>query len=1274
MKKTLSLTGILFFLSLSFVIIGQEQPYKPSVVAKAVYFDVSPPLQVMSFLASQKVDQTWKEGFIKNIFDVKKVIENFSSDYIDPVKQNFFAPLTNDTTIQNFDGTGNVNYLAPPDTHGDVGPNHYFQVVNASFAIYNKTGTAILGPLDNSTIWNGITNNSNSGDAIVLYDEQADRWLFSQFSLPNYPNGPFYQMIAVSQTPDPTGSWYRWQFSFTDLPDYPKFGIWPDGYYMSSNRFASGTGNWNGVGAVAFDRTAMLAGNAGAQMIMFTLSTANEAYSLLPSDCDGPFPANGTPAYFAYIRTYSPYHIGMLEFHADWITPSNSTLGNFQILPVSSFNSDISGGIPQSGTATMLDPITDRLMYRLQYRKFDDHQSMVVNHTVNAGSNVAGIRWYELRKTTGAWSVYQESTYSPDSKCRWMGSMAMDESGNIALGYSISSSSTFPSIRYTGRMNLEPLGVMTRSEKGIINGGGSQTGIYYGRSRWGDYSGMSVDPTQANTFWYTQEYYASTTYADWKTRIASFTFGPVLPTADFSANVLTPCLNNMVILTDQSSGPPTSWQWSITPATVTYIDGTSSTSRHPHVKFNKYGNYSVSLTAANSVGNNTKTKTNYISVNTGNADFTASLTTVVAGNSTVFTDASTCNVNSWSWNFGSGATPSTANTAGPHTVTYNTTGTKIVTLTVNGTSTQTKTNYINVISSAINMSNLALTTCSGSFYDPGGSGSDYSNNQDFTMVFTPATANSNLKFVFSYLDLELETNCNFDYLKIYNGSSASAPLIGTYCGTNSPGTVTASNTTGSLTFVFHSDGAVVSSGWAASISCVASTLPPIADLTANNTTPATGSTVFFTDLSINVPTSWLWAFTPNTVTYVNTTSATSQNPQVQFNNNGIYSVSLTATNVYGSDNKTKTSYIYVGTAGLWTGITSSDWNTASNWQNYNVPSASTNVFLPSSASHWPSLNGNMILGSSCSNLVLSGNSELTCNGDFVINPGDTLAFNGTGTIKIEGDWNDYGIFNAGTGNVEFTGSSPAKITGGIDKRIYVANYNHTPFPKNMTNITGGTLGPSGDDAYSDVSIGFSFNYFGVNYSQARINTNGWISLNVTGSADAMDNSELFTSALPATVIAPWWDDLSTDATSSVSYITEGIAPDRVFIAEWKRVLAFYSTGTTARLSFQVKLYESSNVIEFCYGTAEAGNHDVSESASIGIKDITGGSGHFKEATTGSTTYGVTNLSSASNWPTINYRFTPPTLAGTFYNLIENKTNATLTIQPDIIVNGDVILK
>src|SRR5512138_3292380 len=240
---------------------AQSQLFTPAEVQKAIYFDVSPPLREMAKISDFKADASWKDGIVRNNFNNRHAEGQGlpMPGYIDPYLQDYFGQTLTDTTVQNFDGLNAGSYI-PPDTDGDIGPEHYFQVVNASYAIYNKSGSKLLGPLPSSSVWNGMPNNSNDGDAVVLYDENANRWLFTQFSLPNYPNGPFYQMIAVSQTPDPTGSWYRYEFSFTTMPDYPKFGIWPDGYYMSSNRFTSGTGQWAGVAAIAFDRTAMLAG------------------------------------------------------------------------------------------------------------------------------------------------------------------------------------------------------------------------------------------------------------------------------------------------------------------------------------------------------------------------------------------------------------------------------------------------------------------------------------------------------------------------------------------------------------------------------------------------------------------------------------------------------------------------------------------------------------------------------------------------------------------------------------------------------------------------------------------------------------------------------------------------------------------------------------------------------------------------------------------------------------------------------------------------------
>jgi hypothetical protein len=374
-------------------------------------------------------------------------------------------------------------------------------------------------------MWTGMPNNSNGGDGVVLYDEQADRWLFSQLS---YPNGsstpPYFEMIAVSQTPDPTGTWYRWEYSFTNFPDYPKFGVWPDGYYMSYNKFSP---SYSGPGVAAFDRTGMLAGDPNAQRITFNPSTGEGFPSMLPSDCDGTFPTAGTPNYFTYIETSGSQHLRIYEFHSDWVNTANSTFGNYTQLTVTPFTT-MTGGVPQLGSPRFLDVLGDRLMYRLQFRQFNGYSAMVVNHSVNAGSGICGIRWYELRNTGSGWTIYQQATYAPsDNNYRWMGSIAMDTAESIALGFSVSSANIHPQIRYTGRLKTDALNTMTIAERHIIDGGGSQTGSWSGRSRWGDYSAMSVDPASPTTFWYSQEYYVTTSDGNWQTRIGAFTFGNV---------------------------------------------------------------------------------------------------------------------------------------------------------------------------------------------------------------------------------------------------------------------------------------------------------------------------------------------------------------------------------------------------------------------------------------------------------------------------------------------------------------------------------------------------------------------------------------------------------------------------------------------------------------------------------------------------------------------------------------------------------------------------
>ncbi len=439
-----------------------------------------------------------------------------------------------------FEGVGNVNGVFPPDTNGDVGPNHYMQWVNLSLAVWDKQGNLLLGPVNGNTLFAGFggpCQNTNNGDPIVLYDHLADRWLASQFAFPNGSGAPpYFQCIAISATGDPTGSWHRYEFQIPvdKINDYPKFGVWPDAYYMAVNEFTP-AGVFAGQGTAAFDRDAMLAG-LPAQMIYFDLFSVNPAFGgQLPADLDGTPPPAGTPNYFveADDSAVSPFptdRLSVWEFHVDFDTPTNSTFGvggqpNYH-LDTAAFDMNLCNFarscIDQPATAVGLDAISDRLMYRLQYRSFDDHASLVVNHSVDVdGTDHAGVRWYELRDVGAGFTIHQQGTHAPDAENRWMGSAAMDVSGNIAVGYSVSSETTFPSIRAAGRLAGDPPGPLTQGETEMIAGGGAQTDT---RARWGDYSMLAVDPVDQCTFWYTTEYLTTTSAASWHTRIGHFTF------------------------------------------------------------------------------------------------------------------------------------------------------------------------------------------------------------------------------------------------------------------------------------------------------------------------------------------------------------------------------------------------------------------------------------------------------------------------------------------------------------------------------------------------------------------------------------------------------------------------------------------------------------------------------------------------------------------------------------------------------------------------------
>ncbi|MDQ4041898.1 MAG: hypothetical protein M3141_09140, partial [Actinomycetota bacterium] len=444
---------------------------------------------------------------------------------------------------QSFDGLGagfsgpQGSYTvrwAPPDTAGAVGTAHYIEIVNTDIAIFTKSGEVVYGPAATNTLFQGFggaCETRNDGDGTVEYDSLADRWVISQFAL---GGPPYYQCVAVSATADPTGAYHRYAFVYGDFPDYPKLGVWPDAYYTTFNMFQGGIA---GVLVCAYERASMLAGGPASQQCVGP--GASWGGSLLPADLDGstPPPA-GSPN---YLLNLGSSRLNLWRFHVDWADPSNSALSGPTQLPVASFSPACGGGscIPQPGTTQRLASLGDRPMYRLAYRNFGGHESLVVNHSVKTGtfgSGPSGVRWYELRDPGGTPTVHQQGTYAPDALYRWMGSAAMDGAGNLAVGYSVSSDSVKPGLRYASRLAADPLGTLGQGEGLIVDGQGVQLPEL---ARWGDYTSLSVDPVDDCTFWYVGQYLKTDGAWNWSTRIASWSFpectDPAAP--DFSLAV-----------------------------------------------------------------------------------------------------------------------------------------------------------------------------------------------------------------------------------------------------------------------------------------------------------------------------------------------------------------------------------------------------------------------------------------------------------------------------------------------------------------------------------------------------------------------------------------------------------------------------------------------------------------------------------------------------------------------------------------------------------------
>jgi hypothetical protein len=465
----------------------------------------------------------------------------------DPVVQNTAGDRLFNREIPSlgvsFDGLFNTSGVNPPDTVGDIGPNHYVQMVNSRFQIFRRDGTSVFGPANINTLFagfGGACQTQNAGDPIVVYDQLADRWILSQFTA---GSAPFFNCVAISTSSDPTGTYYRYAFSTgANFPDYPKYGVWSDAYFISTREFVGTGGAFAGIGAYALNRAQMLAGNPAPQVVSFVLPPGTQAFrtgdGLLPADLDGTTlpPANSPHYFLGSMDAGGPYGattdaLNLFKFRVDWVTPANSSFTFANQLNTAAFDSIFTctpsarACIPQPETTAKLDILSyrQRPTFRLAYRNFGTHESLVTTMSVEATAGVAGMRWWEIRSPNSNPVIYQEGTYAPaDTVNRWMGSIAMDNDGNMGLAYSVSNATTvFPGIRYTGRLSSDPLGTMPQGEGVMVNGAGSQTTT---NNRWGDYSSMNIDPVDDCTFWYTTEYYAATSSSTWRTRISSFKF------------------------------------------------------------------------------------------------------------------------------------------------------------------------------------------------------------------------------------------------------------------------------------------------------------------------------------------------------------------------------------------------------------------------------------------------------------------------------------------------------------------------------------------------------------------------------------------------------------------------------------------------------------------------------------------------------------------------------------------------------------------------------
>jgi hypothetical protein len=433
--------------------------------------------------------------------------------------------------------------VLPPDTNGDVGPKNYVQSMNILFRVFDKSGNAQTPPIKMSSLFAPLgtgCSTRDDGEPSILYDPLADRWLMSQYCT---LTPPFRQMVAVSQTGDPMGSYYVYEFvmPFFKQNDVSKFGVWPNAYYMSDEQFLGS--DYAGTGAFAFDRAKLLSGDPTASYVYFDIPSTvgtTRVGNILPADMDGltPPPANVSGLFMGYTATeYGDAQdaLRIFELRPNFDQPLNSTFSELAGSPIAVTPYDPTSpagrpDIPQPPPGEMLDSNSDRLMYRLAYRNFGSSESLVVNETVRITpldqNYSAGVRVFELSRTSPSspFTVKTQSTIGAAGENRWIGSAAQDRQGDIAVGYNLGGLGKKPSIYYSGRAATDPPDTF-RSEAALVDATGVQTAFGF---RWGDYTNMTVDPVDDCTFWYNGQYFTQESQDQspfgWKTRIGNFKF------------------------------------------------------------------------------------------------------------------------------------------------------------------------------------------------------------------------------------------------------------------------------------------------------------------------------------------------------------------------------------------------------------------------------------------------------------------------------------------------------------------------------------------------------------------------------------------------------------------------------------------------------------------------------------------------------------------------------------------------------------------------------